>query len=197
MLFRSDVDAAVAAARQAFDHSPWPRLKPAERADIMLRFMAELVARGSAIAEAVSLQNGMPVTLANMLEAQFPAGVLQYYASLADSITASESRPSQMGQETLVERAPVGVVAAVVPWNFPVTLAFSKIAPAMLTGCTLVIKPSPGTVLDSYLVAEAALAAGVPPGVINIVAADREVGAYLVRSEEHTSELQSLMRISY
>src|SRR3546814_4514522 len=68
----ADVDAAVAAARQAFDHSPWPRLKPAERADIMLRFMAELVARGSAIAEAVSLQNGMPVTLANMLEAQFP-----------------------------------------------------------------------------------------------------------------------------
>src|SRR3546814_2719593 len=100
MLFRSDVDAAVAAARQAFDHSPWPRLKPAERADIMLRFMAELVARGSAIAEAVSLQNGMPVTLANMLEAQFPAGVLQYYASLADSITASErSEGRRVGKE--------------------------------------------------------------------------------------------------
>lgn len=176
----ADIDAAVAAAREAFDHSPWPKLNPAERAEIMLRFMAELVARGSAIAEAVSLQNGMPVTLANMLEAQFPAGVLQYYASLADGIALSETRPSQMGQETLVERSPVGVVAAVVPWNFPVTLAFSKIAPAMLTGCTLVIKPSPGTVLDSYLVAEAALAAGVPAGVINIVAADREVGAYLV-----------------
>src|SRR3546814_5885142 len=80
----ADVDAAVAAARQAFDHSPWPRLKPAERADIMLRSMAELVARGSAIAEAVSRQNGMPVTLANMHEAQIPAGVIQYYASLAE-----------------------------------------------------------------------------------------------------------------
>src|SRR5690606_10442376 len=124
---------------------PWPRLKAADRAAIMLRFMEAIVARGSAIAEAVSLQNGMPITLANMLEAQFPADVLQYYASLADQVTASESRPSQMGKETLVERAPIGVVAAVVPWNFPVTLAFSKIAPAMLTGCTLVIKPSPGT----------------------------------------------------
>lgn len=176
----ADIDAAVAAARRAFDHSPWPKLAPSERAEVMLRFMAALVERGSAIAEAVSLQNGMPVTLANMLEAQFPAGVLQYYASLAESLSSSETRPSQMGQQTLVDRAPIGVVAAVVPWNFPVTLAFSKIAPAMLTGCTLVIKPSPGTVLDSYLVAEAALAAGVPAGVINIVAADREVGAYLV-----------------
>jgi len=176
----ADVDAAVAAARHAFDNSPWPKLPAAERASVMLRFMDALISRGSAIAEAVSLQNGMPITLANMLEAQFPAGVLQYYASLADQLTASESRPSQMGQETLVERAPVGVVAAIVPWNFPVTLAFSKIAPAMLTGCTLVIKPSPGTVLDSYLVAEAAIEAGVPAGVINIVAADRDVGAYLV-----------------
>src|SRR3546814_16752275 len=105
--------------------------------------MAELVERGSAIAEAVSLQNGIPVTLAKMLEAQFPAGVLQYYASLADSLTLRESRPSQMGQDTLVERSPVGVVAAVVPWNFPVPLAFSKIATAMLTGCTLAIKPPP------------------------------------------------------
>src|SRR3546814_14763453 len=115
----------------------------------MPRFMAELVARGSAIAEAVSLQNGMPVTLANMLEAQFPAGVLQYYASLADSITASESRPSQMGQETLVERAPVGVVAAVVSWTFPVTLPSSNVAPAMLTACPVVIKTPPGYIVNA------------------------------------------------
>lgn len=176
----ADVDAAVAAARQAFDTSGWATAKPAERAAVMLRFMEAIAKRGPQIAEAVSLQNGMPVTLANMLEAQFPAGLLQYYASLADGMTLSEVRPSQMGKETLVEKSPVGVVAAIVPWNFPVTLAFSKIAPAMLAGCTLVIKPSPGTVLDSYLVAEAALEAGVPAGVINIVAADRDVGAYLV-----------------
>lgn len=179
-----DIDAAVAAARNCFDHSSWPRMRPAERAEIMLRFMAAIAARGSDLAETVSLQNGMPISLANMLEAQFPAGILQYYASLAEGMAESESRPSQMGRETLVERAPIGVVAAIVPWNFPVTLAFSKIAPAMLAGCTLVIKPSPGTVLDSYIVAEAALEAGVPPGVINIVAADRAVGAYLVSHPE-------------
>jgi geranial dehydrogenase len=85
-----------------------------------------------------------------------------------------------MGKETLVERSPIGVVAAIVPWNFPVTLALSKIAPAMAAGCTVVIKPSPGTILDSYILAEAALEAGVPAGVLNWVAADRAVGAYLV-----------------
>jgi aldehyde dehydrogenase (NAD+) len=176
----ADIDAAVAAARSAFDNGTWSCATPAERAAVMLRFMEAMAKRGPQLAEAVSLQNGMPVSLSNMLEAQFPAGLLQYYASLAEGLALSEVRPSQMGKETLVEKAAVGVVAAIVPWNFPVTLAFSKIAPAMLAGCTLVIKPSPGTVLDSYIVAEAALEAGVPPGVINIVAAERGAGAYLV-----------------
>ncbi len=176
----ADIDAAVAAARAAFDRGDWSGATMQDRAAVMLRFMEEVVKRGPQIAEAVSMQNGMPITISNMLEAQFPAGLLQYYASLADSLNTSETRPSQMGKETLVERTPIGVVAAIVPWNFPVTLAFSKIAPAMLAGCTLVIKPSPGTVLDSYIIAEAALAAGVPAGVINIVAADRAAGAHLV-----------------
>jgi aldehyde dehydrogenase (NAD+) len=176
----ADIDAAVAAARAAFDNGAWSGAKPAERAAVMLRFMESIAKRGPQLAEAVSTQNGMPISLSNMLEAQFPAGLLQYYSSLADGLTLSEVRPSQMGKETLVEKVAIGVVAAIVPWNFPVTLAFSKIAPAMLAGCTLVIKPSPGTVLDSYIVAEAALEAGVPAGVINIVAADRAAGAYLV-----------------
>jgi aldehyde dehydrogenase (NAD+) len=176
----ADMDVAVAAARATFDRGEWSGATLAERAAVMLRFMEAMAKRGPQLAEAVSLQNGMPISLSNMLEAQFPAGLLQYYASLAESQILSESRPSQMGKETLVERSPLGVVAAIVPWNFPVTLAFSKIAPAMLAGCTLVIKPSPGTVLDSYVVAEAALEAGVPAGVINIVAADRAAGAYLV-----------------
>lgn len=176
----ADIDAAVSAARAAFDDGAWSGATPAERAAVMLRFMEAMVKRGPQLAEAVSLQNGMPISLSNMLEAQFPAGLLQYYASLADGLILSEVRPSQMGKETLVEKGAIGVVAAIVPWNFPVTLAFSKIAPAMLAGCTLVIKPSPGTVLDSYVVAEAALEAGVPAGVINIVAAERGAGAYLV-----------------
>ncbi|MCP5389042.1 MAG: aldehyde dehydrogenase [Novosphingobium sp.] len=176
----ADIDAAVAAARKAFDESGWAQTSPAERAAVMERFMAAVAARGPQIAEAVSAQNGMPIALSTMLEGQFGAGVIQYYAELAKGLGQPDVRPSQMGKETLVERSALGVVAAIVPWNFPVTLALNKVAPAMAAGCTLVIKPSPGTVLDSYLLAEAALEAGVPAGVLNWVAADRGAGAHLV-----------------
>lgn len=177
----ADVDAAVAAARHAFDHSGWATCAPSERAAVMQRFVEALAKRGSDIAEAVSMQNGMPISLSGLLEGQFSIGVLSYYASLAEAAsTEQDVRPSQMGKETLVDRYPIGVVAAIVPWNFPVTLAMSKIAPAMAAGCTVVLKPSPGTILDSYLIAEAALEAGVPAGVLNWVPADRAAGAYLV-----------------
>lgn len=176
----ADVDAAVAAARHAFDHSDWPTMAPTERASIMRRFLEVLARRGNEIAEMVSLQNGMPIAVSTMLEAKFPSAVLQYYADLIDAPETADIRPSQMGKETRVEHSPIGVVAAIVPWNFPVALAISKVAPAMAAGCTMVIKPSPCTVLDSYIVAETALEAGVPAGVLNWVPADREVGAYLV-----------------
>lgn len=176
----ADVDKAVAAARTALADGPWARATPTERADVMDRFMAALASRGEAIAAAVSAQNGMPLAVSGPLEGQFTVGIVQYYAQLARTLGQPDVRPSQMGKETLVERAPIGVVAAIVPWNFPVSLALNKIAPAMAAGCTVVIKPSPGTVLDSYLLAEAALEAGVPAGVLNWIAADRDVGAYLV-----------------
>ncbi len=176
----ADVDRAVAAARHAFDNTTWSTCPPAERAAAMRRFAAALQKRAPDLAQAVSKQNGMPIFLSEMLEGGFSLGVLGYYAGLADTLSTSETRPSQMGKETLVERSAIGVVAAIVPWNFPVTLAMSKIAPALAAGCTLVIKPSPGTVLDSYVMAEAAREAELPPGVLNWVPADRAVGAYLV-----------------
>jgi geranial dehydrogenase len=176
----ADIDAAVAAARTAFAASGWASAHPAERAAVMDRFMAAIAARGEAIARTVSAQNGMPLAISTLLEGQFSAGVVQYYAALAHAMGGCDTRASQMGKETLVECSPIGVVAAIVPWNFPVTLALNKVAPAMAAGCTLVIKPSPGTVLDSYILAEAALEADVPAGVVNWVAADREVGSYLV-----------------
>ena len=176
----ADVDAAVAAARSALVNGPWAQSTPAERAAVMERFIAALASRGEAIARIVSAQNGMPLAVSSQLEGQFAIGVVQYYAQLAQGLGQLDVRQSQMGKETLVERSPIGVVAAIVPWNFPVTLALNKIAPAMAAGCTIVIKPSPGTVLDSYLLAEAALEAGVPAGVLNWIAADRGVGAYLV-----------------
>ena len=176
----ADVDRAVAAARQAFDHGPWGRSTPAERIAVMNQFIGALAKRSSDIARAVSAQNGMPVSVAEGFEGQLPLGLMQYYAELAKTLGGEEQRPSQMGKETLVSRTPLGVVAAIVPWNFPVALAFSKIAPAMAAGCTVVIKPSPGTILDSYLIADAAHEAGVPAGVLNWVPADRGAGAYLV-----------------
>jgi len=176
----ADVDRAVAAARQAFDHGPWGRSTPAERIAVMNQFMGALAKRSGDIARAVSAQNGMPVAISESFEGQLPLGLMQYYAELAKTLGGEEQRPSQFGKETLVTKTPLGVVAAIVPWNFPVTLAFSKIAPAMAAGCTVVIKPSPGTILDSYLIADAAHEAGVPAGVLNWVPADRGAGAYLV-----------------
>lgn len=178
---KQDIDIAIAAARRAFDQGPWANSTAAERAEVMTSFMTEIANRSDSLAQAVSRQNGMPIAISSALEGEFALGVLAYYAEVASQLNfEDEKRPSQMGKETLVSANPVGVVAAIVPWNFPVTLAMSKIAPAMVAGCTLVIKPSPGTVLDSYILADAAQAAGVPPGVLNWVAADRDVGSYLV-----------------
>lgn len=176
----ADMDAAVSAARRAFAISGWRDADPAVRAGVMERFGQALARRSDEIARTVSLQNGMPISVSTPLEGQFPGEILQYYSNLASSLAAPDVRVTPDGRETLVHRSPVGVVAAIVPWNFPMTLAISKIAPAMAAGCTMVIKPSPGTVLDSYILAEAALEAGVPAGVLNWVPADRDAGAYLV-----------------
>jgi acyl-CoA reductase-like NAD-dependent aldehyde dehydrogenase len=130
--------------------------------------------------QTVSSQNGMPVALGRQLEAMFPATLLRYYADLAVKTDAEDRRPGLFGGSTLVRREPLGVAAAVVPWNFPQSLALFKIAPALAAGCTVVLKPSPETSLDSYVLAEAVREAGLPPGVVNIVPGGREIGAYLV-----------------
>ncbi|NUU24499.1 MAG: aldehyde dehydrogenase [Streptomycetaceae bacterium] len=177
----ADVDAAVAAARGAFDDpSGWAAWEPARRAEVMDRLADAIDRRADGFVARVSAQNGMPVAVARQLETGFPSAVLRYYAGLAREAAFEETRAGLLGGAIRVRKVPVGVVAAIVPWNFPQTLAMFKIAPAMATGCTLVVKPSPETVLDAYLLAEAVEEAGVPAGVVNIVPAGREVGAYLV-----------------
>lgn len=176
----ADIDRAVAAARRAFDTPGWSDIAPAARAAAMLRFADAIEKRSAALTQIVTRQNGMPLTLSQAFEGGFAVGLLRYYADLAASLAQEDVRPSQSGKETRVRRNPIGVVAAIVPWNYPVVLAMSKIAPALAAGCTLVVKPSPNTVLDSYILAEAAVEAGLPPGVINWVAADRAAGAHLV-----------------
>ncbi|CAN5458205.1 aldehyde dehydrogenase [soil metagenome] len=176
----SDVDAAVDAARQAFDGpEAWGSWEPVRRQEVLLRFADELEKRGPETARRVSQQNGMPIVVAEQFEAMFPPLLLRYYSQLAvDQV--EDRRPGMLGGTAVVLREPIGVVGAIVPWNVPQGITFLKLAPALASGCTVVLKPSPETVLDAFLMAEAAKAAGLPDGVLNIVPGGRELGAYLV-----------------
>jgi acyl-CoA reductase-like NAD-dependent aldehyde dehydrogenase len=176
-----DVDTAVRAARAAFDDpSGWHYWEPAARAEVLRRFAEALDRRSEEIAVRVSSQNGMPITLARAGDSRMPGQVLRYYAELARDEVAEELRTSSTGGGTLVRRVPLGVVAGIVPWNYPNTLSVMKYAPALTAGCTVVLKPSPETVLDAILVGDAAIEAGLPSGVLNILPGGGEIGARLV-----------------
>lgn len=176
----ADVDGAVAAARRAFDDpTGWSRWSPAQRSEVLERFAQALEVRGAETARRVTIQNGMPSWLAEQWEQGFPPVLVRYFADLAEK-AVEDIRPGLLGQQTLVLREPLGVVAQIVPWNVPQAITFLGLAPALAAGCTVVLKPSPETVLDAFHMAEAAHEAGLPAGVINVVPAGREVGAYLV-----------------
>jgi len=176
-----DIDAAVDAARKAFDDPEgWSTWEPSRRAEVLNRLAAELEARGPEMAIRVTRQNGMPIGIAEMFEAGFPPLLLRYYGQMMVDTPQEETRPGMLGGSSLVRKDPIGVVGAVVPWNVPQGITFLKLAPALAAGCTVVLKPAPETVLDAFLTAEAAVAAGLPPGVLNVVPGGREVGAHLV-----------------
>lgn len=177
----ADVDRAVDAARQALHSAVWAGSTGAERAGWMRALAAELALRGDDTAHLVSNENGMPISLARVAEGQGPAATLRYYADLAEATPSEEHRTgTRPGRATVVRRDPVGVVAIVVPWNFPQSLTMFKVAPALAAGCTVVIKPAPETAVDAFALADAAEACGFPPGVINVITGGREVGAHLV-----------------
>lgn len=176
----ADIDGAVRAARKALNQG-WARTKPAERSAILNRFADAVEKRVAGLARLVSQQNGMPISIAEPFEGGYVVGMMRYYAALAAGMQDEERRASPLGFDTVVRKIPVGVVGAIVPWNYPVVLSMMKICPALAAGCTIVLKPSPGTVLDCYVLAEAAQEAGIPAGVINWVPGGRELGAYLVQ----------------
>ncbi len=177
----ADIDAAAGAARAAFDDpSGWSSWPSEDRAQALERLADALASRGEESARRVSLQNGMPISIAMGTEAVFPAVLARYYAGLIRQSPFEETRDGLLGGKIRVLRKPVGVVGAIVPWNFPQCLSMFKLAPALAAGCTVVIKPSPETVLDSLLLAEAISEAELPAGVVNIVPGGRELGAYLV-----------------
>ncbi|MEV7809198.1 aldehyde dehydrogenase [Streptomyces flaveolus] len=170
----AEVDAAVAAARRAFDHGPWPRLAPADRGRILLRVADLLEAHRSELALTVSLEMGKPITDAHDIELRAVINTFRWYGQLADKLT-DESPHTATDALALVTREPAGVVGAVVPWNFPLTLAGWKVAPALAAGCTVVLKPSENSPLSALLLGRLALEAGLPPGVLNVVAGDGPV----------------------
>ena len=177
----ADVDAAVAAARTAFDDGPWPRLTPHERAEVLLRAVAAIERRAEPLSWTNTRENGSPV-METAGAAANAASIFRYFASLADRLAAPDVRPFPAGgAETLVRRDPIGVCALIAPWNFPINLVVIKLAPALLAGCTVVIKPAPPTPLSIRFVVEALAEAGVPPGVVNLVTGEAATGDYLVR----------------
>jgi aldehyde dehydrogenase (NAD+) len=177
----ADVDAAVAAARHTFDNTEWATMPPAERLDIVARFADIYAARMMDMAQVVTDEMGSPISFSQIAQAPAPWMMLNNFLELGRTWDWEEIRTGMLGSPVVVRSEPVGVVAAIVPWNVPQFVTMSKLAPTLVSGCTMVLKPAPETPLDAYLMAELLEEAGVPAGVVNIVPAGREVGEHLVR----------------
>ena len=176
----ADIDRAVASARDAFDNGPWPTMPPQERADAIAALSQALQKRGGEIADIVTNENGAPASQSMGTQVFAATMVLDVYADIARTYPWSDERVGAMGQKVVVRRAPVGVCAGIIPWNVPLYIMAMKLGPCLASGSTMVLKPAPETALDPYLLAEAVLEAGIPPGVINIVTASREASEHIV-----------------
>jgi betaine-aldehyde dehydrogenase len=177
----ADMDKAVAAARHAFDETDWPRLPIEERLEIVQRFSDLYAARMMDMAAVITEEMGSPISFSQLAQSPAPWMMLNTFIQVAKEHQWEETRVGVLGSPVIVRSEPVGVVAAIVPWNVPQFVTMSKLAPALVSGCTMVLKPAPETPLDAYLMGELLEEAGVPAGVVNIVAAGRETGEHLVR----------------
>jgi aldehyde dehydrogenase (NAD+) len=177
----ADVDAAMTAADHAFRDGPWTSSTPSERAALLLRVADELETRGEEMAVTNTLENGSPVSETRGAAAN-AAGIFRHVASLASWLEDDDVRPFPAGgAESVVRKDPLGPCVLIAPWNFPINLMVVKLAPALLAGDTVVMKPAPGTSLSIRFVVEACEAAGLPSGVVNLVTGGGEVGDRLVR----------------
>jgi len=176
----ADIDRAVAAARRAFDEGPWPRMSPQERAAYLGRIADAWASRAEALADSWTMESGVLRSI-TAGAAKDVARIFRYYARLADTFAWEEKCTSERGFPSLLVREPVGVVAAIIPWNVPYSLMAYKTAPALLAGCSVIIKASPEAPASTYLLAEICEEIGLPPGVVNVLTAEREVSELLVR----------------
>ncbi|KAK6130588.1 hypothetical protein DH2020_035680 [Rehmannia glutinosa] len=165
---KEDVDLAVKAARQAFDHGPWPRLPGSERRRIMLKFADLIEENLEELAALDTIDAANLYSLTKGMHIHNAAELIRYYAGAGDKIHGATLKMSkELHGYTLVE--PIGVVGLIIPWNFPTQMFVMKVGPALAAGCTMVVKPAEQTPLSALYYAHLAKQAGVPDGVINVV----------------------------
>lgn len=175
-----DVDRAVAAARAAFDKGPWRSMKPNMRSRVIWKFADLIEEHTQVLAELESINCGLPIGAAKVGHIGSSVDLLRYTAGWPTKLmgrTIPVSSPGEWHAYTL--RDPVGVVAQIVPWNGPLMMAAWKLAPALATGCTVVLKPAEQTPLTAIYLAELAIEAGIPEGVFNVILGGAEVGSAL------------------
>lgn len=192
----ADIDAAVAAARRAFDEGEWPRLTPGERADYLTRMADAIARRQEELAPLITEELGCTLFLSQVYQVVSPVMSLNYNAEIARNLETAEVRLSDLGPlaasseggsiipmagASLVVQEPVGVVAAFPAFNFAFPAVPQKVAPALISGCTAVVKVTEPNPLATFVYGEICEEVGLPPGVINIVAARASESAYLVR----------------
>jgi aldehyde dehydrogenase (NAD+) len=176
----ADVDAAVTAARTAFDTGPWPRLDLDERLAFLRSFSTAFQARTEELAQLVTAEIGSPITFSQLAQSLAPGLMIDAFITQAAEHPWTERRPNMIGGQTVVRRLPIGVVGAIVPWNVPQVVTMSKLIPALIAGCTVVVKPSPESPLDALWVADLLHECGLPEGVVSVVPGGRDVGEALV-----------------
>ena len=175
-----DVDAAVAAARNAFDHGPWPRLTHAERMAKVEQLAGIYAGHIDEMADLITAEMGSPRSFSRLGQAAGAASMIHLALAAARDFPWVERRHGVLG-EVHLNRAPVGVVGAIVPWNVPQFLIMPKLIPALIAGCTVVVKPAPETPLDALWLAEMIEQLGLPEGVVSVLPGGTDVGEALVR----------------
>lgn len=177
----ADVDRAVESARSTFDSGVWSDAAPQERIEAVRRFSDLYAARMMELADVITLEMGSPISFSQLAQSPAPWMMLNTFIDIAAAFEWEERRLGVLGTDVIVRHEPVGVVAAIVPWNVPQFVTMSKLAPALLSGCSIVVKPAPETPLDAFVMAEMIAEAGIPAGVVSVLPAGREVGEHLVR----------------
>ena len=171
---RADVDLAVAAARKAFDKGPWPRMSPSARGKILWKIGDLILENLEELAQLESLNNGKPIGVARAADVPLAADLFHYMAGWATKIEGSTIPISvpytpEVQYHAYTRKEPIGVVAQIIPWNFPLLMAAWKLGPVLTAGCTVVLKPAEETPLSALRLAQLCLDAGLPPGVLNVV----------------------------